>query len=151
MSCSPTDLLGLANSIGASPGCSEVELRCATSRGYYAALHTVDETIPVIEGVERQRNEGSHAFVIRRTLKYGDGPNPGRLEAKKIAIAMKKLKDQRNDADYHLDMGYASRDKDDALARVGVILGYCSALRSAIESRAADFADAEAPTLRRTR
>lgn len=135
MSCSPTDLLTLANTLGSREGCSEVELRCATSRGYYAALHTVDETIPAVLGVERQRNEGSHAFVIRRAFMYGEGANPGRVEAKKIALAMKKLKDQRNHADYDLSQDYQTRFKDDAMARVEAILGYCSNIQNAISSQ----------------
>lgn len=137
MSCKPNDLLSLARDLGSSEGCHEAQLRCATSRGYYAALHTVDSTVPEVQGVERLRNEGSHAFVIRRTLKYGDGAHPGRLEAKKIALAMKRLKDQRNSADYHLDVDYNVREKDDALARVDAILGYCDALRTAIDSQTA--------------
>ena len=131
MSCSPTDLLDLANVLGDVEDCSEVQLRCSTSRGYYAALHSVDELIPVIPGVERVRGEGSHAFVIRRAKAYGDGPNPGRLAAKQIVHYLKKLKDQRNDADYDLNLNYTLRHKQDALTRVGVILGYCTELKEA--------------------
>lgn len=134
MSCSPTDLLNLANSLSNSYGCGEVEFRCATSRGYYAALHSVEEAIPEVRGVERLRNEGSHAFAIRRAIKYSEGPNPGRLEARQIAHVMKKLRDQRVHADYDLDQDYEARDKDDALVRVGVILGYCCNLQKAINS-----------------
>ena len=137
MSCSPIDLWGLASSLGSGAGCSEVELRCATSRGYYAALHTVDQAIPAVVGVERQRNEGSHAFVIRRAHKYSQGPNPGRREAAQIVLAMKRLKDQRNHADYSLDLCYESRDREDALQRVAVILGYCRDLQNAITTQSA--------------
>lgn len=129
MSCKPSDILELAQSIGNTNGCCEAELRCATSRGYYAALHTVDAVVPSIPQAVRQKNEGSHAFIIRRVQKYGDGANPGRLEAKKIAFAMKRLKDQRNDADYRLNIDYSVREKEDALERVIRILAHCDALR----------------------
>jgi hypothetical protein len=137
MSCCPNDFLLLAQALGGSVEQNEAQLRSATSRGYYAALHTLDDTIPEVDGVERQRNEGSHAFVIRRAKGYGDGPNPGRQEAKKLVHAMKKLKDQRNDADYRLDMDYCARQKDDALARVSAILSYCNDLRRAVEAQSA--------------
>lgn len=137
MSCCPNDFLLLAQALGGSSEQNEAQLRSATSRGYYAALHTLNETIPEVHGVERQRNEGSHAFVIRRAKGYGDGSNPGRQEAKKIVLAMKKLKDQRNDADYRLDIDYCARQKDDAMTRVSAVLGYCSELRRAMDAQSA--------------
>lgn len=135
MSCCPNDLLELAHNLGAQNNCSEAQLRCATSRGYYAALHTVNSTVPLVPGVERQRNEGSHVFIIRRAQKYGDGANPGRLVAKQIVLAMRKLKDERNEADYILDQDYDLRKKNDALARVDAVLKYCEQLNKAIESQ----------------
>lgn len=135
MSCTPTNLWDLAKAIGNSTGCGEAELRCATSRGYYAALHSVDAVIPAVEGVERVSAEGSHQFIIRRARVYGDGPNPGRLEARKIVQVLKKLKDQRVHADYELDSTFEVRDKEDALSRVHAIFGYCNALYAAIEKQ----------------
>lgn len=137
MSCSPNEFLVLAQELGAAPEQTEAQLRSATSRGYYAALHTVDETIPRVSGVERQRGEGSHAYVIRRAKEYGDRANPGRLEAKKIVLAMKRLKDQRNNADYILDADYCCREKNDALSRVATILDHCGNLREAMKMQSA--------------
>lgn len=137
MSCRPNDFLLLAHELGGSVEQNEAQLRSATSRGYYAALHTLNETIPNGDGIERQKGEGSHAFIIRRAQAYGDGANPGRQGAKKVVHAMKRLKRQRNDADYSFDIDYSVREKDDALARVNSILGYCSEIRSAIENQSA--------------
>lgn len=140
MSCNPSDFLDLAKELGGEADCSEIRLRSATSRGYYAALHSVDDVVPTVEGVQRQRGEGSHAFVIRRAIKYGDGPNPGRRVAKEIALALKKLKDQRNSADYELKADYNQRMTSDALVRVAAILDDCDTLRAAIASQAAKIA-----------
>lgn len=132
MSCKPSDILDLAHSLGNLNECCEAELRCATSRGYYAALHTVDAVIPSIPEVVRQKNEGSHAFIIRRAKKYSDGANPGRLEARNIAFAMKRLKDQRNVADYSLNINYSAREKEDALERAKAVISYCDRLRAVV-------------------
>ncbi|MBP7645351.1 MAG: hypothetical protein KA751_01190 [Comamonas sp.] len=132
MSCCPNDLLALAQTLGDVEGCSEAQLRCATSRGYYSALHALIETIPPVPGVERYRDEGSHAFIIRCAQRYSQGANPGRLDAAKIVLAMKRLKDQRCKADYELDLDYELREKDDALKRVNAVFNYCDSLRAAI-------------------
>jgi len=121
--------------MGNSAGFGEADLRCATSRGYYAALHAADAVIPKVEGVERERIEGSHQFIIRRAIKYSDGPNPGRLEARKIAQVLKKLKDQRVHADYDLRLDFSVRDRDDALARAHAILGYCENLQTSTSKK----------------
>lgn len=86
----------------------EVSVRCAVSRGYYAALHAAKSVLH--DECEQERGkgdvQGSHNAVIYAYQKYGNQLLPGRTEAKQIARLLRRVKDQRVHADYDLDQNF---------------------------------------------
>ena len=103
MSCEPYHLLELAERLGEDSEASEVQLRCAVSRAYYAALHSVFCVFPKLEDDVRIDGESSHAEIIGRVKKYGNSLQPGRTAAASVAKKLPRLRRERNTADYDLE------------------------------------------------
>lgn len=125
MSCSPADFLNLAESISQQNSCSEIESRCAISRAYYAALHSVDFFFQKTEMDMRIEGESSHAEIIRRAREYGRGIQPGRTNAAVVAKLMSRLKADRNQADYRLGDSIDSIQMQDVILRVKRVMNEC--------------------------
>ena len=81
MSCTPTDILVVAEQLIGGEKESEAESRSAISRGYYAALHSVDKTLQKPENHVRNEGESSHADIIGRAVACGNGQEPGKMYA----------------------------------------------------------------------
>lgn len=125
MSCSPVDFLSLAESISERDQCSEIEYRCAISRAYYAALHSVDFFFQKSDTSMRVDGESSHAEIIRRAREYGNSLEPGRTNAAVVAKLMWKLKADRNQADYYLGDSISESQMYDVIRRVRRVIDEC--------------------------
>ncbi|MGX5661571.1 hypothetical protein [Diaphorobacter nitroreducens] len=130
MSCSHTDLLELAKRLAENEERSEVQNRCAISRGYYACLHLFELTFQPGPDEMRMDGESSHAVIIRRARDYARGPNPGRLVAAELAKTMARLKSDRNDADYKLHKNISRVSVSEAMARVESIMDGCAVVEN---------------------
>lgn len=125
MSCTPEDLLTLAEALADSEPCGEAQRRCAISRAYYSLFHVVDKLFEKINGDARVGGESSHAHTIRRVRSYSMISDAGRESAARLAKAMVRLKDERNQADYHLDEKIEMRDVQDVIQRVRYAHSLC--------------------------
>jgi uncharacterized protein (UPF0332 family) len=128
MSCKPHDWLELAKELSTHP--TEIAKRSAVSRAYYAAHHAVLKTFPEIAGQPRNKNETSHAFVIRRVTAYAaEKTNVGREEAGKIAGRLDAARRERNTADYHVDAVFPPYAVSETLKKAIVILNLCDQIK----------------------
>lgn len=109
-----------------SPG--EIDRRCSISRAYYAALHTLDLTLPAGAagtGPGRADGESTHMVIIDRARQLGVSRLPGNSAAVQLARLMTKLRRSRNEADYDLKLTIGSRETEDFMARVDKALSLC--------------------------
>ncbi len=116
MPVQPDDFLRIARKHLAVQPVDEIEGRCAASRAYYAALHSVDSLFPKKATDVRIDGESSHAEIIGRVMRYGAGLNPGRTNAAFIAKQLPRLRRERNAADYHLDKALGHAEVADVIA-----------------------------------
>lgn len=126
MPCKPRDLLELARRLAAEGGADEATHRAAISRGYYAALHEVGATFPILNGAVREKGEGSHEFIIRRAVAYSQTGLPGSAQAAGVAAQLMRMRRVRNSADYRLDAPLERGAVGDTLARASRMLHLCS-------------------------
>lgn len=136
MSCNHTEILELAKQLAGQEKCSEVHNRCAISRGYYACLHLFEQTFQPHPGEMRQDGESSHAVILRRARDYARGANPGRLVAAELAKTMSRLKTDRNDADYKLDIDIPKKSVFEAMERAESIVKGCADVEQRRRSQA---------------
>jgi uncharacterized protein (UPF0332 family) len=126
MSCTPHDLYALAHKLTHAEDPCETELRCAISRAYYSALHSVTETFPKREDQFRANGESSHAEIIGRVTAFGNGIGPGRSDAALIAKLMPRLRRRRNDADYRLNEEVKKDEVCKILDRAKEVIDRCA-------------------------
>jgi hypothetical protein len=106
MSIVPTDLLVFAQSLAASP--TEVGLRAAASRAYYAAYshalsYARQNSIEILKAPPEDR-AGAHGDLIY-TFRSHSSKN-----IKEAAYALQSAKDIRSKADYRLSENLVSND-----------------------------------------
>lgn len=134
MGINPSGLYDFAGKCAESS--DEVSIRCAISRGYYAALHKAKSVLD--EECEQERKNadvtGSHNVVISAYQRFGQQLVPGRTEAKQVARILKRIKDRRVDADYHLDLSIGKDQWDDMKLDVDSILEMLSILDGKVNS-----------------
>jgi uncharacterized protein (UPF0332 family) len=130
MSCTPSDLLSLAQQLTAMPSAAnDVQARCAISRAYYATLHEIDVSF------ERSDATGlldgsSHQKIIDKAAIYGKSLFVGRTEAGQIAKFATKLRRERNAADYDLDLDITTSKASDVLISAERIFSLCAEVRN---------------------
>lgn len=130
MSCSPDDLWLLAKQLASDTNAEEAQKRCAISRGYYAAFHAARGAFPESKGIDRDRNESSHGYLIRRITEYAKNTaNVGRREAAVIASRLDAARRERNTADYVLQKALAPSAVVEALRKDELILKLCAEVR----------------------
>ena len=90
----------------------EAHLRTSIGRSYYAAFLYFRERLKTL-GLEKKKkpNLDAHAFVVE-CLGFSRVS-----EGSKASQYLKGLKQNREDADYHLDKKLSQNDAEDALAR----------------------------------
>lgn len=120
MSIQPSQLLELAGRLIEAPCESErqeVDLRCSTSRAYYAALHAADDSLPsdLALTIAERRGKSSHQAVIDRVTLWSKGCRAGRTEAIFIARNLARLRDYRKKADYGTDHNFSFEEASSAL------------------------------------
>lgn len=131
MTTSTLEILALAKTLQKNADGSEVALRCAVSRAYYAALHTADNIIPGrVAGEVRQ--ESSHECIIGRAQVYGKGVNPGRGAAQTIAKLLPKIKRARVRADYRLHEDVSASDCADVIVTAEMVIDECGVVNQKI-------------------
>lgn len=140
MSCTPTDILSIAEQLISDETENEAQSRSAISRGYYAALHSVDQTFEKPKNHVRIDGESSHADIIGRAIAYGNNQKPGKMYAAQIAKLMPRLRRTRNEADYQLAIKLDRQDAIDTLKRVRSVIANCEdviRMRLEVNSRVA--------------
>ena len=120
MSIQPNQLLDLASRLMDVPSESErqeVDLRCSTSRAYYAALHAADDSLPpdLALTLSERRGKSSHQAVIDKVTIWSKGCRAGRTEAIFIARNLARLRDYRKKADYGTDRNFSFEEALSAL------------------------------------
>lgn len=96
MSCSPDEFLSQAKRLSASA--EEIDLRCAVSRAYYAALHWAREVEHFCPPLQAGGVRGTtHEAVIQRFLAY-----TANKTAIKIGYLLRDMRNRREAADYEL-------------------------------------------------
>ena len=154
MPTSPSDLLALAKRLQVEDD-SEVSLRCAVSRSYYAALLKADATFPQRDLKPTRAGESSHEKIIGRAQVHGNGVHPGRTSALTAAKLLPKLKRTRVKSDYHLDDMVSVAECNEAIIRAESIMASCDDVAKKIQEAVKVIADtsdvAAKPTLIRTR
>jgi uncharacterized protein (UPF0332 family) len=133
MSVTPSDLLKAVQKIAALAD-TEALHRSEISRAYYAALHKAKETFVHVE-FRTQKGASSHEQIIREVEIYAKGANPGRVEASAVAKLLPKLKRQRQDADYQLNMTLQKQDSNDVLVKVQDLFDKCNAALTKIQNQ----------------
>lgn len=134
MSCKPHDLYKLASAIVESTNPSEVELRCAVSRAYYAVFHSVVDAFPKREKQFRLDGESSHAEVIGRVAAFGASLEAGRTDAAVIAKLLPQLRRQRNNADYRFELDFEKPEVQNFVRKAKFVIEKCAAVKSAQKS-----------------
>lgn len=137
MPSSARDLLALAERLNTAQS-DEAALRCAISRAYYAALHTVDATFDPRISAGPKRPLSSHEEIASRAEVYAKGANPGRQPAASLVKLLLTSKRQRVRADYHLSDTLTLRDSSDNLSRCVRIIALCGQV---VEQRTKQQAD----------
>jgi uncharacterized protein (UPF0332 family) len=142
MSTSVSDIIGLASRLveskdGNAP--EEVELRCSTSRAYYAALHAAEQALPsdltVTPAVKRGRS--SHQAIIDAVVLWAKAVRPGRQEAISVARNLPKLRDARKKADYSMGADFTLEDANATLKiAISTVESAARAAQMAMEKQA---------------
>jgi len=135
MSIEAHHLLTFANALrsGDKP---EVELRCAASRAYYGALHSVDETFKEFGPPVNGRTETSHDRIIGKPLHHARQSRPGSRDATSIAQLLPQIKRLRNEADYDLSCEYPKLKVDEVLKRASEIARLCISVKTQLGNSA---------------
>lgn len=122
MPTSPREILETAKHLARVEG-GEAFTRSAISRAYYAALLEVEATF---EKATRIGEESSHSVIIGGALTYGRGANPGREAATFVAKLLPRMRRERNNADYHMQLNIGRAEAVAAISRAEQILEKCA-------------------------
>ena len=101
---------------GLEQGGSEVDLRNAASRAYYAAYHQCLRLDPAPAAQSPPNHRGVHRMVIDALTSAGDA------KLKSLGYMLEQCRKLRVKADYHIESEFPSSDARTALAQCARIL-----------------------------
>ena len=123
MPIQPTDFLGVAQILAASPG--ECELRSATSRAYYAAFHACKDWhdgLPM-QGANSGPPGGSHQQLINRLKNPDSGlPHIRKLLSRFTGTKLDVMRTRRHVADYQLQASPVATETTDQITQAQDLL-----------------------------
>lgn len=128
------DLSGLLQTDGT---CCESNLRSATSRAYYAALHAAITSLPseFSPKVADLKGASSHEIINDAITLWGKSMIPGRTEAQILARGLPVLKKLRKKADYQIDSEFLAEETKDALLRATKLIASAERARFQYDAR----------------
>ena len=115
MSATPGDLLTEAQSLSTEMNKCEARRRTVIGRAYYAAYHALLSAAAregYRYGRENGRAPGSHENLIEWAIHHGDSKS-----LTQGAVALRRLKNQRAKADYHLNVTVSPGDAQTSLTK----------------------------------
>lgn len=136
MSILPSEFLRVAHQMAAMG--TEADHRTAISRAYYAAYHSIIDTLPA-EFAPNVSSGSSHEAVIQSIAKYSRSMRPGRTNAALIADSLPRLKRKRKLADYGLGEEVSDQTAKKAVADAEKIIANCEIILSRLDVEAERF------------